>query len=276
MHSAFRYLIGFNGYPFSAVAAVALHCLVLGFIVYWNTASDSSEFELVQPTIIKSLFIDENPQTRERLERRQRQLQQEAEQRRQQEEADRQRELEEERLRQEEAERLREQQLERQRLLDEEERQRLIEEERRLQEERDAEERRRQEELAERERRRLAEEAELARAMEEAAAATSRTEREARDSGAALIKQLVEQVWSRPPSARNGMRAVLRVNMLPTGEVTDVVIERSSGDPAFDRSAENAVYRAQPFSELRQLPINVFNQDFRSFILEFQPEDLLN
>lgn len=276
MHSAFRYLIGFNGYPFSAAAAVALHCLVLGFIVYWNTASDSSEFELVQPTVIKSLFIDENPQTRERLERRQRQLQQEAEQQRQQEEADRQRELEEERLRQEEAERLRQQQLERQRLLDEEERQRLLEEERRLQEERDAEERRRQEELAERERRRLAEEAELARAMEEAAAATSRTEREARDSGAALIKQLVEQVWSRPPSARNGMRAVLRVNMLPTGEVTDVVIERSSGDPAFDRSAENAVYRVQPFSELRQLPINVFNRDFRSFILEFQPEDLLN
>lgn len=276
MHSAFRYLIGFNGYPFSAVAAVALHCLVLGFIVYWNTASDSNEFELVQPTIIKSLFIDENPQTRERLERRQRQLQQEAEQRRQQEEADRQRELEEERLRQEEAERLRQQQLERQRLLDEEERQRLLEEERRLQEERDAEERRRQEELAERERRRLAEEAELARAMEEAAAATSRTEREARDSGAALIKQLVERVWSRPPSARNGMRAVLRVNMLPTGEVTEVVIERSSGDPAFDRSAENAVYRAQPFSELQQLPINVFNRDFRSFILEFQPEDLLN
>ena len=275
MHSAFRYLIGFNGYPFSAVAAVALHCLVLGFIVYWNTASDSSEFELVQPTIIKSLFIDENPQTRERLERRQRQLQQEAEQQRQQEEADRQRELEEERLRQEEAERLRQQQLERQRLLDEEERQRLLEEERRREAERE-QENQRQRELAEQERRRQQEEAERARLAEEAAAAAARTEFEVVQSGVALIQQIVEENLSRPPSARNGMRAVLQVGMLPTGEVTDVVIVTSSGDPAFDRSAETAVYRAQPFSELQQMPINIFNANFRSLSLIFEPEDLLN
>lgn len=273
MHSGLRYLIGFNGYPFSAVAAVVLHCLVLGFILYWNTASDSSEFELVQPTVIKSLFIDENPQLRERrrLERQQIQRQQEEEQRRLQEqqrqqEEDQQRQ-EEERQRQAEEERQRQQLLEQQRqqeLRDQAERERL------------EAERRRQEELAEQQRRQQQQEAERARLAEEAAAAAARTEFEVVQSGVALIQEIVQRHWSRPPSARNGMRAVLRVGMLPTGEVTDVVIVSSSGDPAFDRSAETAVYRAQPFTELQEMPINIFNANFRSLSLIFESEDLLN
>jgi hypothetical protein len=36
------------------------------------------------------------------------------------------------------------------------------------------------------------------------------------------------------------------------------------------------VYRAAPFSELTALPIRVFNQNFRTLSLIFQPEDLLN
>jgi len=95
-------------------------------------------------------------------------------------------------------------------------------------------------------------------------------------SGVALIQQFIEDAWSRPPSARNGMRAVLRINMLPTGEVTAVTVVESSGDGAFDRSAEIAVHRAQPFSELAEMPIHVFNGNFRTLSLIFQPEDLLN
>jgi colicin import membrane protein len=72
------------------------------------------------------------------------------------------------------------------------------------------------------------------------------------------------------------MRAVIQIRMLPTGELIDARITQSSGDPAFDRSAENAVYRAAPFSELTALPIRVFNQNFRTLSLIFQPEDLLN
>ena len=273
MHSGLRYLIGFNGYPFSAVAAVVLHCLVLGFILYWNTASDSSEFELVQPTVIKSLFIDENPQLRERrrLERQQIQRQQEEEQRRLQEQQRQQEEeqqrQEEERQRQAEEERQRQQLLEQQRqqeLRDQAERERL------------EEERRRQEELAEQQRRQQQQEAERARLAEEAAAAAARTEFEVVQSGVALIQQFIEEAWNRPPSARNGMRAVLRIGMLPTGEVTDVMVVESSGDAPFDRAATNAVYSAQPFSELQQMPINIFNDNFRTLTLIFQPEDLLN
>ena len=279
MNSTFRHLFGYNGYPLSAVAAVALHCLVLGFILYWNTASDSSEFELVQPTVIKSLFIDENPQLRERrrLERQQIQRQRDEEQLRQQEQ-------EQQLQREEEQQRRREQEEERQRQAEEERQHRQLLEQQRQQELRDQaererlqeEERRRREELADQEQQRQREEAELARLMEEAATAAARTEFEVVQSGVALIQEIVEKAWNRPPSARNGMRAVLRISMLPTGEVTDVAITQSSGDAPFDRAATNAVYSAQPFSELRQMPINIFNDNFRTLTLIFQPEDLLN
>ncbi len=276
MSASYRFLVRFNGYPLSAVIAVLLHGLTLGFILYWNSSSSSNDLELVQPTIIKSLFIDENPQTRERIERQQAQLQRDREQRerelRQQREEEQQRIEEEQRRREAEAGRLRQQQLEQQRLLDEEERQRLLALQRQRELEREAQ---RQRELAEQQRRRQQEEAERRR-QEEAVVAAARTEYEVMQSGVALIQQYVQEVWSRPPSARNGMRAILRINMLPTGEVTDVAITESSGDPAFDRSAENAVYRAQPFSELEQMPIRIFNENFRTLTLIFQPEDLLN
>ena len=269
MNSGFRFLIGFNGYPFSALLAMLFHALALAFILYWNGVSSSSEFELIQPTVIKALFIDENPQLRERqrLEQQRvvRQPEQEQEQQRQQE--DEQQRQQEER-RQQEDERLRQQQLEQQRqeeLLQQAELERL------------AEEQRRRDELAQQERRAQEQEAERRRAQDAVdAAAAARTEFEVVQSGVALIQQVVEENWSRPPSARNGMRAVLRISMLPTGEVTDVVIIESSDDPAFDRSAETAVFRAAPFRELEVMPINIFNENFRSLSLIFEPEDLLN
>lgn len=273
MNPGFRYLIGFNGYPVSAVLAVVFHCLVLAFILYWNGSSSSSEFDLVQPTVIKALFIDENPQLRERqrLERQRVVRQQEEEQRRQQEQQEEQQQQEDDRLRREEEERLRQQQLERQ--LEQQRQQELLQQ---AEQQRLDDERRQQEELAQQQRLQQEQDAQRRRQQEEAAAAAARTEFEVVQSGVALIQQIVEENWSRPPSARNGMRAVLRISMLPTGEVTEVVILESSGDPAFDRSAETAVFRAEPFSELGAMPINIFNTNFRLLSLIFEPEDLLN
>jgi colicin import membrane protein len=148
-----------------------------------------------------------------------------------------------------------------------------------LQRDRDQAEEQRQLELAEAEQRRLQEEAERRRQQEVsevAAVNAARNEFELVQSATALIQQAVQQVWNRPPSARNGMRAVLQIRMLPTGELVEARITDSSGDPAFDRSAENAVYSAAPFTELQRLPINIFNGSFRTLSLIFQPEDLLN
>ncbi len=78
--------------------------------------------------------------------------------------------------------------------------------------------------------------------------------------------------WSRPPSARNGMQAVLRVYLVPTGEVVNVVVEESSGNDAFDRSALLAVQKAERF----QVPPDSrqFERNFREFTVLFRPDDL--
>jgi len=93
-------------------------------------------------------------------------------------------------------------------------------------------------------------------------------------SFAALIQQSVINYWSRPPSARNGMEALLAIQLIPTGEVVSVSVLKSSGNTAFDRSAINAVEKAGSFPELQNLPTREFEKTFRRFRLLFRPEDL--
>jgi outer membrane biosynthesis protein TonB len=52
-------------------------------------------------------------------------------------------------------------------------------------------------------------------------------------SYAALIRDTVVNYWSRPPSARNGMEALLAIQLVPTGEIVSVSVLRSSGSTAF-------------------------------------------
>jgi TonB family protein len=87
------------------------------------------------------------------------------------------------------------------------------------------------------------------------------------------IYQLVVANWSRPPSARNRMEAMLLVELVPTGDVVGVTVLESSGDAAFDRSAEAAVRKARRF-EVPRDP-DTFERYFRRFTLLFRPEDLL-
>jgi TolR protein len=93
-------------------------------------------------------------------------------------------------------------------------------------------------------------------------------------SYAALIRETVTGYWSRPPSARNGMQALLELRLVPTGEIISVSVVESSGSVAFDRSALNAVDKAGSFPELKNLPSREFEQTFRRFRLLFRPEDL--
>lgn len=88
----------------------------------------------------------------------------------------------------------------------------------------------------------------------------------------AQIKREIAQNWSRPPSARRDMEALLRVRLVPTGEVVDVSVAKSSGNNAFDRSAVLAVEKAERF----QVPDDSrqFERNFREFNVLFRPEDL--
>ncbi len=84
-----------------------------------------------------------------------------------------------------------------------------------------------------------------------------------------LIRQKVERNWVRPAGWTKGMECVVRVRLAPTGEVINATIARPSGSPAFDRSVENAVYKASP------LPLpedkGLF-EHFRELELRFRPE----
>ncbi len=284
MNKAFNTMVVFNGYPLSVVVAIVIHLLILGLLFYLQSTSNAETLELVQPTIVKALLIDENPQLAERRRLERAEMQRISEQRRRQEQEEAERRAEAERQRAEE-ERQRQEAEREQTALVERERQRQLElerEERQRQEQED--ERRRQEEItaeqrrSEEQRRQQQEQDRLAQqaAAEAEAAEAARNEFELVQSATGLIQQLLQESWSRPPSARNGMRAVLQISMLPTGELIDVRITQSSGDAAFDRSAERAVYSAEPFSELQSLPIRVFNENFRSLTLTFEPQDLLN
>ena len=205
----------------------------------------------------------------------------EAERQRQQEEAERQAEAERQRQ-QEEAERQAE--AERKRQQEEAERQAEAERQRQQEEaERQAEaERKRQQEEAEAARQReLAERAAQANASslesmiseEQQSIANAEQAREAANGFKNLVRRYVEQSWNLPPSASRQLRAIVRIQLLPTGELVGATITQSSGDAAFDRSVINAVERAAPFREMSELDASVQRQ-FREFNLDFNPEDI--
>ena len=91
------------------------------------------------------------------------------------------------------------------------------------------------------------------------------------------ISRAIVESWSRPPSARNDMQARLQVDLTPSGDLIGVQVVDSSGNPAFDRSAETAVRRAA--RALGRFPVpperSAFEAHFRHFTLLFKPEDLL-
>jgi colicin import membrane protein len=89
-----------------------------------------------------------------------------------------------------------------------------------------------------------------------------------------IIDKKVSDNWSRPPSARNDMAVLLRIQLVPTGEVVGVDVMSSSGNAAFDRSAIRAVKKAERFPELQQLSSRIFEKNFRVFKLLFEPRDL--
>lgn len=88
----------------------------------------------------------------------------------------------------------------------------------------------------------------------------------------AINRAIVAQ-WSRPPSARLGMTARFRVDLVPSGELLGTELIASSGNEAFDRSAAIAIRKASPF----QVPPEnaLFEEHFRRFTLLFDPQDLL-
>ncbi len=84
-----------------------------------------------------------------------------------------------------------------------------------------------------------------------------------------IIRERVRQFWERPVASGAGLSAVVRVRLLPGGEVIpgSVQIVKSSGQTAFDQSVIAAVYRASPLP----VPAGAAFAPFREFDLTFRP-----
>jgi colicin import membrane protein len=213
------------------------------------------------------------PEVKQKDEEQRRAAEQEQEQERQRREAEAQRKVAEEKRRAEEVQRAQEEKkrIEAKRRAEEEKR-RAEEEKRRAEEEkRQAEAKRRQEEAQRRKQAEQALKENLAaeeRAREEAAQAAR--VRSQVDQYTELVRQRVSRSWSRPPGTRTGLQCTVFVRVAPGGEVLDVRISRSSGDVGFDRSVQNAVYKAVP------LPVpadQVVFEAFREIEFVFHPQE---
>lgn len=88
-----------------------------------------------------------------------------------------------------------------------------------------------------------------------------------------IIRQKVSRNWNRPSGAQAGITAQVSVRLTATGEVISAKVTRSSGNSVFDRSVENAVYKASPLPIPQERGIN---EKFRNLNLRFKPEDLIS
>lgn len=243
-------------YTFPALLSIALHA-GLFVLVVWGWQAAPSEKQVKVPRYIDAKFVEleakapeaappkPKPKTidlaAQRAEQERRRREQEAKRR------------EEQRIAAEKAEQERK----------EKERQEKLAEQERLQKELELAER--QQQLEDQLTDTLEDEEQMLQAIEAEATAQSYL---------ALISEGIRQNWSRPPSARNGMKTRLLIQLVPTGRVVEVTVLESSGNAAFDRSAVQAVWRAEQFQELQEMDSTVFEQHFRQLRILFEPQDL--
>ncbi|KZN13161.1 cell envelope integrity protein TolA [Marinomonas sp. TW1] len=139
------------------------------------------------------------------------------------------------------------------------------------------EEHKRQEEAARlAEEKRAKEEAAQKAAAEKEAQRLAAEEAQMVQSISSLINARVAAAWSRPPSARNGMKTELRIDFLPNGEVMNAQVTKGSGDALFDQRALDAVNKVRRIEELAEVDSYIFERNFRKVDLIFNPQDLRN
>ena len=273
---------------------------VLVFSLDWSPApSISRKPAPIQAVAIDVRKLDAEVESKKRLELAEQQEKQRAEQERLQREQEKKRLVEEKRkaeaekkrraeagFKKAEAERKRKAELKK-KAEAEEKRKAEAEKKRKAEEARqkaEAEKKRKAEEArqkAEAEKKRKAEEArqkaEAEREMRERLAAEQERLRAQRDSAmqrmideyGLYIKEKVQRSWIRPSAGSSSLSCVVNVRLIPGGEVVDVTIVQSSGNAAFDRSVEAAVFKASPLPVPQDPEVM---EKFRSITFEFNPD----
>jgi colicin import membrane protein len=218
------------------VYAVLVHAVLIGLAVIgfrWTVQSPPGE-------VVQAVAVPE-PSARKPEETNKR-AQEEDEARRKAEEADRLRQAEQKQQQQQQQEA--EEKLAQQRLVAERKKQEAQEKERqkRAQEEARKKEETRRQKLTEQS---LQEQLAAEEKARQTAASAARAGTEI-EKYRYLIEQRVSRSWNRPVGVAKGLKCEVHVRLTPSGEVLSANVVRSSGNAVFDRSVENAVYKAAP------------------------------
>src|SRR5690554_6439297 len=164
-------------------------------------------------------------------------------------------------------------------------------EQERRQRERAAQQRQRQKELAAK---KAAEEKRKQQALKEKALAEKRAKEKAlaeqrakekqaeaqkqKERAAAMVTEFTEKIrahtssyWSYPSVVQPDDEVTVNIQLVPTGEVVSVQTVKGSGNALLDNSVLQAVRKASPLPVPKD--IQVFEKDFRNFIMKFRPEN---
>ena len=86
-----------------------------------------------------------------------------------------------------------------------------------------------------------------------------------------LIIKSIQSAWRKPMNIQDGLVCDLRLSINKNGRITNVNLIRSSGNLRFDNSALKAVQRAETFSFFKDIPYNLYNTNFKSIVITFNP-----
>ena len=86
-----------------------------------------------------------------------------------------------------------------------------------------------------------------------------------------FIIENIQSAWRKPINIQDGLVCDLRLSINKNGRIIDINLIKSSGNLRFDNSAIKAVQRVETFSFLKDIPISMFNSNFKSIVITFNP-----
>ena len=86
-----------------------------------------------------------------------------------------------------------------------------------------------------------------------------------------LMIQSIQSAWRKPINVQDGLVCNLRLSINKNGRITKVNLIKSSGNLRFDNSAIKAVQRVETFSFLKNISYSLYNDNFKSIVITFNP-----
>ncbi|HCC69081.1 MAG TPA: hypothetical protein DEP99_04250 [Nitrospiraceae bacterium] len=96
------------------------------------------------------------------------------------------------------------------------------------------------------------------KATQEAKGSPAPTDTKSEENYFSLIAEKIQQQWAYPEFGKSNLEAIVAIKIGVDGKIISRKIEKSSGDPLFDRSVMNAVSKSSPLpSPPREIEVGV-------------------